>query len=343
MITSKNINIIKIAQLTMFHTIWLLIGYSIVAALYYFNFLKFNIPWIPVSVIGTAVAFFVGFKNNQAYDRMWEARKIWGGIVNKSRAWGMQVDGYISKPQNEGVNNEELEGIKKRLIYRHIAWLYSHRSHLLIHANWEHGNPKDRIDHAATNYQNKMVVDLLKEEETIIKLSDYISESELRKIKLFKNKCTQINNEQSRDLSQLRKNNILDDFRYYALMKTLVQFYELQGQNERIKTFPLPRQYANVSRYFTGIFLCLLPFTLIPELMINGELGVWLSVPIAAMIGWVYIMMELVGEYTENPFEGLPNDIPMLSICRNIEIDLREMLKEIDLPSPIKPKKDILM
>ena len=85
MITSKGLNIIKVAQLSKFHIVWLLVGFSTVAALYYYDILKFNIPWIPVSVIGTAVAFFVGFKNNQAYDRMWEARKIWGGIVNNSR------------------------------------------------------------------------------------------------------------------------------------------------------------------------------------------------------------------------------------------------------------------
>ena len=343
MITSKGLNILKIAQLSRFHIIWLLAFSSIVAIVYHFNILKFNIPWIPVSVIGTAVAFFVGFKNNQAYDRMWEARKIWGGIVNNSRTWGMQVDAYITALFNNKIEEEEIKSIKKRLIYRHIAWLYSHRNQLLIHANWEHGNPNDHIDQTATNYQNKLGVGLVAEEAAKIKLSDYISESELEKINRVNNKCTQIINEQSRDLSQLREGNILDDFRHYGLMKTLGQFYELQGQNERIKAFPLPRQYANISRYFTGVFLLLLPFTLIPELMNKGELGIWLSIPITAMIGWVYIMMELVGEYTENPFEGLPNDIPMFSMCRSIEIDLKEMLQETDLPSPITPKRNILM
>ena len=54
-------------------------------------------------------------------------------------------------------------------------------------------------------------------------------------------------------------------------------------------------------------------------------------------------MMELVGDYSENPFEGLGNDIPMLSLCRTIEIDLLEMLGETDLPEPIKPINDVLM
>jgi putative membrane protein len=67
-----------------------------IAALYHFKIIEINIPWLPVSVLDTAVAFYVGFKNNQAYDRMWEARKIWGAIINDSRTWGMMIDSYIS-------------------------------------------------------------------------------------------------------------------------------------------------------------------------------------------------------------------------------------------------------
>lgn len=55
------------------------------------------------------------------------------------------------------------------------------------------------------------------------------------------------------------------------------------------------------------------------------------------------MMMELVGDYSENPFEGLGNDIPMLSLCRVIEIDLREMLGETELRPPIEAKNGVLM
>jgi putative membrane protein len=54
-------------------------------------------------------------------------------------------------------------------------------------------------------------------------------------------------------------------------------------------------------------------------------------------------MMEIVGDYSQNPFQGLPNDIPMLSLCRTIEIDLREMLRETELPPSIEPKNNMLM
>jgi putative membrane protein len=127
------------------------------------------------------------------------------------------------------------------------------------------------------------------------------------------------------------------------MVNVLRALYGLQGKNERIKKFPLPRQYANMSRYFVGIFIAFLPFSMVPEMMDVGQLGFWLSVPVVALIGWVYVAMELVGDYSENPFSSMANDIPMLSLCRVIEIDLREMLGETNLPPAVEAKKGVLM
>ena len=71
------------------HLTWLTLWGSLVLVLHniFHDTFWISIPWLPISVIGTAVAFYVGFKNNSAYDRLWEARKIWGGIVNTSRMW----------------------------------------------------------------------------------------------------------------------------------------------------------------------------------------------------------------------------------------------------------------
>ncbi|MEZ4980386.1 MAG: bestrophin family ion channel [Saprospiraceae bacterium] len=146
-----------------------------------------------------------------------------------------------------------------------------------------------------------------------------------------------------RDLRELREKGLIEDFRHMEMMNVLYHFYEHQGKCERIKKFPLPRQYANMSFYFVGIFISLLPFSMIPEMMKMGEWALWLSILITMLIGWIYVVMETVGDYSENPFQGMANDIPMLSLCRVIEIDLREMLGETDLPPAIEAKKGILM
>lgn len=344
MVVSRGIRLKTLLKWSGGHIIWLLALMGGVALLYQDEVLSFHIPWLPISVIGTAVAFYVGFKNNQAYDRMWEARKIWGGIVNDSRSWGMMVDGFITNHfAKNKVSEEEIHSIKKRLMYRHIGWLYAHRSQLLIPTSWEHPSQNGPIGKSARYFRNNFGVGLTGDETTRTELKQFLPTEEHDRLINYKNTATQIVNEQSRELAELREKGLIDDFRHMELAKLLKSFYTLQGKNERIKKFPLPRQYANISRYFVGIFIALLPFSMVPELMNVGDWGLWLSVPITALIGWVYVMMEIVGDYSENPFQGMANDIPMLSLCRTIEIDMREMLGEKELPPAIKPKKDILM
>ncbi|MFP2996597.1 bestrophin family ion channel [Spongiivirga sp. MCCC 1A20706] len=344
MIVNKSISISKIFKWSWHHITWLLLLMGAIAALYRFNIIELNIPWLPVSVVGTAVAFYVGFKNNQSYDRMWEARKIWGGIVNDSRTWGMYVDGYISNLFiDKAINEKEIHKIKKRLIYRHIAWLYAHRSQLLVPTPWEHINQGGGTGRLAKRYREKFGIGLIDDDVTRSELKNFLPPSEHDRLINNVNTATQIINEQSRDIKALRQEGLIDDFRHMEMGIVLKSFYTLQGKNERIKKFPLPRQYANMSRVFIGIFIMLLPFSMIPELQKVGEWGFWLSIPITALIGWVYVMMEIVGDYSENPFQGMANDIPMLSLCRVIEIDLREMLGETDLPPSIQAKNGILM
>lgn len=345
MLINRSISPLKLIQWTGHHFVWLTVFISSVTLLYYYNIITFDLPWLPVSVVGTAVAFYVGFKNNQAYDRMWEARKIWGGIINDSRTWGMMIDGYISNFfQTEKTSEESLRLIKKRLIYRHIAWLYAHRSQLLVATPWEHISQGGLMGKTAKYYQKKFGVGLIDDEVTRINLSDYLPKNEYDRLIAHTNTATQIINEQSRDLQELRNDNIIDDFRHMEMVNVLKSFYTLQGKNERIKKFPLPRQYANMSRYFVGIFIFLLPFSMVPQLAsIDANIGLWISIPVTVIIGWMYIVMEIVGDYTENPFQGMANDIPMMSLCRVIEIDLREMLDDTDIPVPIKAKANVLM
>ena len=73
--------------------------YSLAVILFYeITGIPFSLPWQPISVIGIAVAFYLGFKNNSSYDRAWEARKIWGAIVNDSRSMAI---GILSLPNPE--------------------------------------------------------------------------------------------------------------------------------------------------------------------------------------------------------------------------------------------------
>lgn len=345
MYIKRNFSLAAILRFSGGHLIWLLL-FAVISVILYevAGFRWMAIPWLPVSLIGTAVAFYVGFKNNSAYDRMWEARKIWGAIVNDSRSWGIGVKHFLSDQFTaEELSEAKLQEMKQSLIYRHIAWLYVLRNQLLKSTAWEHVNAGKHIGRTAQKRIRDFGIGLLTDDIHENNISGLLSADDLNYLESAKNQATRLIDLQANELKALRKESVIEDFRHMELQKILTQFYTHQGKAERIKNYPLPRQYASTSMIFVGLFIFLLPFGMMPEFSKLGEHFVWLTIPFAVLVGWVFIMMELVGDYSENPFEGMGNDIPMYSLCRTIEIDLRQMLDETDLPPKVEPVNNILM
>jgi len=136
---------------------------------------------------------------------------------------------------------------------------------------------------------------------------------------------------------------LIEDFRHMELEKLLVEFYNQQGVCERIKNFPYPRQFATLNLYFVKLFVIMVPFGMLQEFENMGEHFIWLTIPFSALVCWVFTTMEKVGESTENPFEGSPNDVPITALSRTIEIDLREMFDETDVLPALQPMNDVLM
>ncbi len=296
-----------------------------------------HIPYEILTIIGIAVAFYIGFKNNSAYDRIWEARKIWGAIVNSSRSWGIMVKDYITDQFSaEKLNRKELHSIHKELIYRHIAWLYVLRRQLWKPQRWEHNAPR------VTKYK-KFLMEIFapntKEDEMLL----FLDKEEVNFMLQRKNVAAQLISKQSSRLRELRQRNLINDFYHVKMKDMLIDLYTQQGKCERIKNFPLPRQYATSSYLFVFIFVSIMPFGLMTEFHKLGPHLIWFTVPFTVLVGWIFWIMELIGEYAANPFERMPFDIPMTSISRTIEIDLKEMLGETDLPPVIEPYKDILL
>jgi putative membrane protein len=297
------------------------------------------IPWLPIALLGTAVAFVVGFKNNASYDRMWEARKAWGSIVNSSRSWGIMVNDYISnKHAHSKLTEKELHELKMQLIQRHFAWLTALRFQLREARIWEAVYKKHNSE-----YKDKW----FKVEEhnlTLEKeLEKYLSTEELNQIMSKTNKAAQLISLQSAQLKNLLENGYIEDFRHMELEKTLVEFLNQQGASERIKNFPYPRQYATINLYFIHIFVVLVPLGMLQEFSKLGGNMIWLSIPFSALSSWIFTTMEKIGESTESPFEGSANDVPITAISTTIEIDLLEMFNQTKIPKPKKPENNILV
>ena len=173
-------------------------------------------------------------------------------------------------------------------------------------------------------------------------LRKFLEESELKDILSKDNRATHIIASQSEKLKQLRHLNLIEDFPHIDMQKMLDKLYAQQGKSKRIKNFPYPRQFATMNLFFVWIFICLLPFGMIQEFEKLGHNFVWLTIPFTVLVSWVFHTMERIGEASENPFEGGPNDVPITALARTIEIDLREMLDETEIPPKIEPKNNIL-
>lgn len=292
-----------------------------------------GVPWVPVALVGTAAAFIAGFKNNATYARAWEARQIWGSIVNGSRAWGIMVRDFVKH-----ADKDEAQRIHRELIYRHIAWLTALRFQLRESRAWENTKTKS-YNREYRNYYSVPEWESSLEEE----LKQYLAETERQYVLAKKNRATQIMALQSAQLKRLNESGAIDTLCLVEMENLLKDFYTYQGQSERIKNFPYPRQFASINLFFIRLLALLLPFGMLNEFSKLGPYMVWLTVPFSVMVGWVFLSLEQVGESTENPFEGSANDIPITSMSRTIEIDLREMLDEKDLPPAIQAINKILM
>lgn len=248
----------------------------------------FEIPSIIPTVLGTAIAFFIGFNNNQAYDRWWEARKVWGALVNDSRSFSRALINYVD-------NNDESV---KRMIYRHIAFLYALKANL-----------RGTVD------------------EIYIK---YLTEADLAEIARHNNTHNALLNIQSRDLQKLSKSNAIDGFRFIEINEMLTRFSDSMGMSERIKNTIFPTTYSYLTKVFIWLFV--VTFTLV----ISQSVGI-ASIFLGWMIGFVFVSTQINGMSLVNPFESNSAGVPLNQITRTIEINLLQMLNEEDIPEPVKP------
>ncbi len=326
-----------------------------------------RLPWLPIGLVGTALAFIISFKNNASYGRLWEARKIWGGIVNSSRSFAMMANDYITNEHaKEKYTDEQFFKIRKQLIMRHVAWMASLRHALRAHKPWElsRTNKSDREYMEGIDIRERRMS--LAEE-----LDGYVTEDEKQEILKYRNKQGACLKLQSKQLRELKESGHIWEFSFLEMENILVEFFTLQGKAERIKNFPYPRQFATLNRFFIWIFVFLLPYGLMSEfdkigdsivelaqswksypeggfhyiIELIGEHFVWFTIPFSVVISWIFHTMERIGEVSENPFEGIANDVPITTMSRGIEIDIRQLIGDDpkEIPEGVKDSNGIQM
>lgn len=199
-----------------------------------------NISIAVGTFLGTAIALLLSFKLGQSYDRWWEARKIWGSIVNDCRTLVIQLKGFSKN------GNKELTD---RMAYRQIGWCYS------LSQNLRNENATENID-------------------------SFISEQELKAVKNHHNTPLALLNNQSQDLSILHKEAIINNFQQIQIDNTLVKLCASMGQAERIKNTAFPKTYRLTLHFFIYIFLVSLSFALAEmRSLVEIPFMVFISIP----------------------------------------------------------------
>lgn len=310
MIVKRNFNPIKVIQYVKYELTFAFIASVAVYALLKLQVASVFLPFAISAILGSALAIFIAFRNNTSYSRWWEARTLWGGIINSSRVMARLVitfsDSHAHQPQYDKTRSEEF---KRAMVYKIIAWVHALRLHLRNQEEWD-------------------------------ELKPFLSELELEQLKHSQNKPNCIHLFMGKQIYDAMGNGTLGGFDSFQMEGQLLALANYQGGCERIKNTPLLRQYDFFTRVFLYTFILLLPFSLIGDFTkLNID---YLMIPVSVVISFVFAIIGKVGEVNEDPFENRITDVPLTALCNTIERDLREMLGETNLPVKITSQQGFL-
>lgn len=310
MIVKRFFNPIKVMQYVQLELLFAITISMLVYFFHKFDLLKVAIPFSIAAILGSALAIFIAFRNNSAFSRWWEARTLWAGITNSSRVLARLVITFTdSHAHLPNYDKERSEMFKKEIIDKCIAWAHALRLHLRKQNNWAEIQP-------------------------------FLNEKEYTAMMLSQNKPNYLQLVIGKKIYEAMSNGTLAGFDSFQLEGQLLSLANHQGNCERIKNTPLLRQYDFFTKLFLYTFMLLLPFALIGDFAkLNIE---FLMVVISVIISLVFAIISKVGEVNEDPFENKITDVPLHAICNAIEIDLKEMLGEKQLPQTMEPQNGYL-
>jgi putative membrane protein len=280
------------------------VGYSIlIVLLYKTNVFSTTIPVAIPAMLGTALSILLAFRTNSAYDRWWEARKIWGAIVNDSRTFARQVTSLFILP--EGADRREMTGLQREMVYRQIAWNY-------------------------------VLARTLRGLDPFADVETMLPAEEIDALRAQDNPPSAILQTQADRLREALRTGYVDTFRFLPIEATLTRLCDHMGMCERIKNTVFPAHYGFLVAWIIWLFFLLLPSGLV------ASLG-WITVPVAFATAVIFWLIEAMSGMMQDPFENVSSDTPMLALSRTIEINLRQQLGETELPEKIQPEDGVLM
>jgi putative membrane protein len=137
-------------------------------------------------------------------------------------------------------------------------------------------------------------------------------------------------------ISELHQQGKIETLLYQNIDQTLGRLCDSMGKCERIKNTVFPTQYSFFVLLVIFIFTLILPMGLVESI---GRI----AIPVTFIISFLFFYVEWIAYILQNPFENGPNDIPMTSLSRTIEINLLQLIGADKIPEKILPKDGVVM
>ncbi|MBB6461003.1 bestrophin family protein [Flammeovirga kamogawensis] len=184
-----------------------------------------SLPLGIITVPGTAISLLLAFRTNSSYQRWWEARMVWGAIVNDSRSWVRQLMTFSSSDPKAKVMIVEMA-------YRQCAWCYALTRHL-------------------------------RKQDPTRDISSLINKSELSALQKSKNVPNALLYSNAKLLKQMHKLDYIDSYQLIQLDQTLTNLTDSMGKCERIKNTVFPSMYTLLLEILIYLFIFSVPYGLV--------------------------------------------------------------------------------
>lgn len=277
-----------------------------VTLLYFADPTHFDGLELQFTLFGSAIGLFVGFMVNAAYDRWWEARTLWGQIVNSSRSLARQLMVLLDTAADVDIDTDTDTAVADR-----PGRPASGRSAELVNAT--------------VAYVHLLRV-ALRHQPMPPEATTYLTPKALARVARTTNKPHTVLSLIAEGVDDAGRRGMIGELSRLQIESTLVALTDAQGGLERIKNTPLPVQYRFLPRSISIIFSIILPFAIVSDLGWATPIG-------SGLVSLMFLLALQVGDELAEPLVDGIYDIPMTALCRTIEIDLTEMLGE---PSPAR-------
>ena len=259
---------------------------------------------LPFALIGVALGIFLGFRNNTSYDRFWEGRKLWGRMVNVSRSLTRQIQTMVGPLPGEPVDAQERAAVHRELVHRIVAYVHVFRHHL-------------------------------RDEPDISDVVGHLPEDEVEALEHESNRPTAVSARTGERFRELWDRGWIHPMHLPVLEASLTEMTGIQGGCERIKATPIPASYTILIHRIVATYALALPFGIV------DTIHHWTPV-VVLLIAYAFYGLDAIGDEIEDPFGFDENDLPLSTLSRMIEVNVRQRLGESDLPPLMKPEGGIL-